>query len=368
MAQPTQYNSYDLVVGVIVDIEDMIHLLDAVDVPLLGGQGADGRSALSAGTCFETKVEWIEEEILLPKSKVVTLAASGTLTVTTGEGIRFGVGDVVAVNAERLLVTAISGDVITADRGYAGTTAASATAGTVVLIIGQALAEGSDPEAPRAKDRATYYNHTQIFGPTAVRVSGTENVVRKYGLVGSEFDKQVANRTKEAYIQQEQALLYGKRNEASEKRTMGGIDSYITTNVNTGAVALTEALLLDQIQACWDAGGSPDRITLGAKQKRDISKWNVGLQVNTMRTDDGRGSIVDYVDSDFGRVSLLLNRWCRSTDLFIYDRDQASVDTLRPMQFEMLAKTGDSIHGQIVCEKTLRFRRQRHAAKFTALT
>jgi hypothetical protein len=37
------------------------------------------------------------------------------------------------------------------------------------------------------------------------------------------------------------------------------------------------------------------------------------------------------------------------------------------VQMEMLAKTGDFIQGQVVGEKTLRFRRQSWASLFTAL-
>jgi hypothetical protein len=81
-----------------------------------------------------------------------------------------------------------------------------------------------------------------------------------------------------------------------------------------------------------------------------------------------RGQVADYYESDFGRISIVLDRWCRKADLFIFSRDQAELNTLRPLSFEMLAKTGDAINGQIVGEKTLKFRRQSWAALMTALT
>lgn len=373
------YNSYDLTVGTIVDIDPLIRMLSPSDVPLLGQNGADGSSAISQTTCFETRVDWLDEELLLPVATITTtqITASTSLVVNTGEGLRFSVGDIIATAAERQQVTAISTDTLTVTRAVGGTTAAQQAAGGKVLILGQALAEGSDPEAPRAKDRVLRSNFTQIFGPTAIRVSGTENVVKKYGTEGTtEFDKQVANRAREQLIQLEQAIMYGRQitGSTSAGRAMGGIDSFISTNVDAATTTLTEAKLLDQLQNIFDAGGRADRIVVGSKQKRVISGFasyngtGVNLTVNTDSSANTRGSTVDTYNSDFGQVSIMLDRWCRTADLFIFDRDQPELATLRPMQFEMLAKTGDSIYGQIVQERSLRFYRERHAAKFTALT
>ena len=372
---PVQFQTYDLNVGVIVQMEDMISLLDPFDAPLQGMNGADGKSVLATDTCFEKKVEWLDESLLLPKS---TLAATSTTTqatvvVATGHGTRFSTGDVLIIETEKLKVQSISSDTLTVDRGFASTTSAQHVTSAVVLILGQALSEGSNPEDPRAVDRSARYNLTQIFGPTSVRVSSTENVVRKYGLGGTnEFDKQVANRTKEQIIQVDQALLYGTRFETSDYRTMGGFTNYITTNVDSTTTSITEAKLLDQMAAVFDLGGRPDRLIVGATQKRRLSAIATAgsntLTLEAPRTDDGRGAVVNYLDSDFGRLSVVLDRWCRSTDAFAFDRDQAVVCTLRPLQFEMLAKTGDSIYGMVVQEKTLKFRRESHAFRFSALT
>jgi hypothetical protein len=122
------------------------------------------------------------------------------------------------------------------------------------------------------------------------------------------------------------------------------------------------------MQAAYEAGGLPDRLVVGPKTKRVISAWKTDLTINSARVDNGRGQVVDYFDSDFGRVSVILDRWCRTQDAFGFNRDQVELATLRPLQFEPLAKTGDSIKGQIVGEKTLKVRRQAHAFRFSALT
>ncbi len=368
--------TYDLTVGVIVDIEDMIHLISPFEVPLQGGQGADGNSALATGTCFEKRKDWLDEELLLPRSTIQTTTTTGDgwIHVAAGHQLRFQTGDVLLLQSgERVRVTGYgtTADTLLATRGFSSTTAATATAGNTVTGYGSALPEGSAAPAARALDRVNRFNITEIFGPTKVDVTGTENVVRKYGLSGTtEFDKQAGNRMKEQSIQIEQAILYGTLLEdtTNKWRTMGGLQYFISTNVDSTTTILTETALLDQIQITWDAGGEVDRAVLGAKQKRTGSAFNTNIDIQVARADNGRGQTVDYFDSDFGRVSLLLNRWCRTSDLFLFNRDQAELLTLRPMQFEMLGKTADSQQGHILAEKTFVFRRQQHAARFSALT
>jgi hypothetical protein len=360
-----------------LDMEDLINLLTPTDTPITGGIGADGRTVLPMGVATEKKVEWLHEELLTPKSlNIGALTNVATaVTVSTGQGLRFGAGDIIIIDAEYMRVTSIAADVLTVVRAYGGSTAVAHNDQAVVLNLGQALGEGSDPNPARWVDRTGQYNLTQIFGPTAIQVSGTENVVRKYGLGGTtEFQHQVANRTKEQWITLEQALLYGVRaDDTSNKwRTMGGLAYFLTTGngsvIDSATTTFAESALLAMLQACYDNGGSPDRAIMGSKNKRLASGFTSSGQIQVMRPDDVRGTVVDYFDSDFGRISLILDRWCRTADVFVFEREQTQITTLRPLVFEMLAKTGDSIKGQIVSEKTMKVRRFPHAGRFTALT
>lgn len=361
-------STYDLSVGTIVEMEDLIHQLDPYDTPML--------STISKGTCFEKKVEWLDETLLTPRS---TLAANITdvatsMTVATADANKFGVGDVILIDAEHVRVTAVSADgiTLTISRAFAGAAAAH-TAPAALVGVGLALAEGSDPEAARTVDRTARFNLTQIFGPHAVHATGTEDVVRKYGLPGGsgEFNYQAGQFAKAVAVSREQALLYGSRvdDAAAEIRTMGGINFFITTNVDAATTTLTAATLLDQLQTCFSAGGNPDTVMAGPKQKRVISSFDrTANGFQTARTDTQRGEIVSQYLSDFGLVNVVLNRWQRVADLFIFERDQAEMVTLRPFQFEMLAKTGDSKKGQMLSEDSFKLHRQSHAAKFSALT
>lgn len=372
--------TFNLTVGTMIDMEPMIALLDPFDTPLLNGAAASpsgtAESALSNESCFEVKVEWLDESSLTPRTVNGTAAATtGQLyvTVKAGEQKRFQTDDVILTpKGEYILVTGYgtTTDSLVVTRSFNSSTADTIASGDSLVGIGTATVEGADPQKARARDRTDRINYTQIFGPYAVTVSGTEMSVRKYGLTGNEFDYQMSNRTKEGAVALEQALIYGTQSITTTTgiRTMGGIAYYITTNSDTSTTTLTEAKLLDQMQACFDAGGAPDRILSGSKQKRTISAFTSAGTVQVFRTDGERGTSVDTFRSDFGLASVILDRWMRTQDLFIFNRDQAKIATLRPWNFKMLAQTGDAQKGELLCEKSLRFFAQAHAAKFTALT
>lgn len=364
--------SYDLTTGVQLEVEDLIYVISPFDVPLLGANGADGRTVLSQDTVWEKKVEWLDETLLTPRTTLSAgyVTADVFITVAVGERERFQTGDIILVRAEYMRVTGYgtTADTLTVTRAYSGTATNLGASGDQVVGVGSALPEGSDPPNARVRDRSNRFNMTEIFGPYQVQVSESENVIRKYGLPMSEFDYQIGNRTKESYVAMEQAILYGVRIEdtGNKWRSMGGMTFYITTNVDTTTTDITEVLLLNQLQNAFNAGGNPDRIAVNPTQKRKVSQFG-STNIRYVQQTNVRGQVVDYYESDFGQITLIVDRWCRASDMFVFARDQATVGTLRPLVFEMLAKTGDSIKGQVVGEKTLMFHREAWAARFSAL-
>lgn len=365
--------TYDLTTGVIVDIDPLIRLLDPTEVPLQSGSGSDGRSVLSSDNMFEKRKDWQDESILIPRSTVAATATTGggVLTVASGHQLRFSTGDGLLIGTEQVRVTAYgnTADTLLIARGHAGTSAGTIANTADIVNLGAQLAEGSDPQAARAIDWSSRYNLSQIFGPTAVTVSGTENVIRKYGLVGTQFDKQAANRMAEEAIKLEQALMYGTRYDdtSGEIRQMGGLSYYIATNVDSTTTQVSVSTTLDMLQDLYDLGGNPNRMLIGSYQKRAFSALDSD-DIRLGRKDNGRGQTVDVFESDFSDIDVVLHRRVRKTDAFVFNRDQATILTLRPWQFEMLGKTGDSRKGQIIAEKSFKFEAERHAGRFSALT
>lgn len=371
--------SYDLTVGVKVNMDEAIYVLSPLDSPMLTGTDSDGLSVIGSAPVDQTTFSWMDEQLLVPRSTLgasfVTAATSLTLA-SAADRLKFSTGDVirlvVAGGTEIVRVTAYSVTTATdvvVTRGYDGTTAVAYVTGNAVIGLGTALPEGSDPEAARSQDRVDNSNFTQIFGPTLVHMSATEQVVSKYG-VPNEWARQLYNRTRENAIAREQAFVYGRKSNSTttEIRTTGGLDYFITTNVNAASTQLTVATLQTMQQNGYNQGGIWDRLMANPKSLADLNETTDTARVRQEFTDSRRGRTpVMNVFTEFGPLMVVRNRWVHPTHAYGFSRENVIRRVLRPLTAERLAKTGDSDKLQIVCEEGLEVKGEEHMGKFTAL-
>jgi hypothetical protein len=296
------------------------------------------------------------------------------ITVATGDRIKFSTGDIIVIQktgaTERIRVSGYSSgaDVLNVSRAFDGTATNYATS-TTVLGLGQALDEGADPETARTVDRVQATNVTQIFGPTKVDMSRTEQQVRKYG-VGNEFTHQIMSRIAENAIGREQAFVYGTRvNSTSVKRrTTGGLRYYITSNVDSSATSVTVANLTTRQQNGFDAGGFADVLMGNPRVFADLNAAADTTVVRESVDDPMRGRTrVEWVDTEFGSVLIARNRWMLPQDAIGFSRSNVTRRVLQPLIFERLAKTGDSDEGQIVCEEGLEVKGEQHLFRYSTL-
>lgn len=366
--------AYDLTVGVVVNMDEAIYMLSPQDTPLLTGVGADGLTLLPMDPVDEIVFDWMHDTILTPRSLLVGAITTGdvTVNVTTGDGTKFSTGDIITIGkaaaTESLRVTGIATDALTVTRAWGGT-ATNYTSGDIVAGLGTALAEGSVPEAARTNDRSQVSNVTQIFGPTKVDMSRTEQQVRKYG-VGSEWNHQLMKRLSEHAISREQAYLYGiKVNSTSAKiRTTGGLRSFVLTNVMTSA-ALDETSLGLAEQGAYNRGGFADVVMGNPAVFTGLTNATDTNRVRQTVDDPRRGRIrVEFVDTEFGSVCLARNRWCLRNDAFGFNREQVRRRVLQPVVFERMGKIGDSDQGFIVSEEGLEVKGESHLFRFNSLT
>lgn len=370
--------SYDLTVGVIVDMDEAIYMLSPDDTPLLTGLGSDGLSVISSRPTTEVVFSWMDDSLLTPRSTVAAVTTGDTvITVASGTRTKFSTGDMLvlgktaAANGETIRVSGYgtTTDTLLVTRAYTGS-ATTYASDSIVIGVGTALAEGSDPEAARTNDRVESSNVTQIFGPTSVHLSATEQVVRKYG-VSNEMAHQLMARTKENAISREQAYLYGKKfNSTTAKiRTTGGLANFITTNVNSTATELTVANIQTFQQTQYNAGGTPDRLMANPVSLAGLNDIGNTSIVRDTIDDPRRGRVrVATVFTEFGALAIVRNRWMFSFDAFLFARENVVRRVLRPFTFERLAKTGDADKGQVVCEEGLEVKGEEQMGRFSALS
>lgn len=360
-------NAYNLTTGVMLDFSNFIHLLDPTDVAF--------SASLPSEACFEKKFSWMDDTLVAPYVVSAATATTGelVLTLATGTGVVLQTDDVLynRVSGEYIRVSAYgtTADTAVIERSWGTPAAATLGNATTLEVVANAVVEGSDPHAARSVDRAERFNYTQIW-EQKVEQSNTEIAVRKYGISGTEMTYQIAKKVKEVMVLREKSGLYGTLADdtSTYRRTSGGLVYFVTTNTNTTTTTITEATLLDQIQACYSAGGNPNTVLVGAKQKRLISAFTSAGVIQVARADGQRGVQVDAIINDFGTVMVKLGRFVNVADCFIYDTNQVVRRTLRPVQWVPLPPTGDSEKGMVVGEEGFQVERQRHAARFTALT
>lgn len=341
-------------------IADLIDMIDPREVPLLkylgiGAKGAGGSKVAKfrIKNWPATKYQWLEDS-LAPlttyfTATVDTAASTDTTAVVVGTANMLRVGDVLEAGTEIVRVSAVDSASATVSRVYGGTTNTVATADTVE-IIGRAIVEGADSVEDSTTQIDDKYNYTQIW-TAEIKVSRSQNAVESYGM-GAEYNYQVEKKFAEQLRLLEKTLYHGPRNAGSSTtaRSMGGMTTFITDNTaSLSSAPLTQKDLEDKIQACWEDGGMPDLIICNGWVKRKISSFYAG-SVRTRRDEKRGGVIITDIDTEFGSLGILMDRWCPSDELYIVQSDYLGVLPFAPFFDEPLAKDGDYEKGHIVGE------------------
>jgi hypothetical protein len=244
-----------------------------------------------------------------------------------------------------------------------------------------ALIEGDDAASASLSPTTRVGNFTQIVGKT-VQISGTLEAVDKAGRK-SEKAYQLAKaaseikRDIETIIAANQAKTNGTA--TSGARKMGSLLSYITSNVSKGSAGTNptgdgsdvrsdtttrtflESMLKDVAQQVFEDGGTPKALFVPPGLKATVSGF-AGVAQQRYVTGAEPTTIVAAAGaylSDFGLISIVPDRFMRSTDALLLDSEYAALAYLRPFQTNDLAKTGDSEKTQILAELTLEVRNEK---------
>lgn len=218
-------------------------------------------------------------------------------------------------------------------------------------------------------------NRTQISDDTYA-VTGTQEAVSKAGRK-SEIAYQDAKKMVELKRDIEFAALQNTTAIAAASGVAGqarGVLGWIATNTVKGAggvdpnplptgntaptdgtqVELTEDMLKELGQKCWEQGGNPTMLFVPAAQRAKVSAFTGGATKFDKTEDKTLNATVEVYVGDFGRYSIINSRYQRARELFLIQPDMWKLLTLRPMKGEDLAKTGDSKKRMINTEWTLR--------------
>jgi Family of unknown function (DUF5309) len=176
-------------------------------------------------------------------------------------------------------------------------------------------------------------------------------------------------------------LLSTSTGTSAAARVMRGLQSFITSNTAaaSGSAANQDGVLTvtdfnDMLNAIYVQGGNPEQVYVSPKVKRQVSAFAVPgaaagnvYAKNIAAVDKKLVGAIDFYDSDFGLIQIVLDRWVpESTNtvtgtaatatggqMFFLSRAMNRIAWLRPVHHELIGKKGDSVAGYVVGECTL---------------
>jgi len=363
-------DSYDLTVETKINIDEMIRLMNAEDLPMMGGLNSDGYPLVSKVPVDNTIFYWLEQDMPLPR----TLCPAGatnvatTIGVSTGTGVAFAIGDSIRVGPEILLITGISTDTLTVTRGAQGTTGTAIAANAEVIGLGTYLDEG-DVGDQQFRGRDKYSNYTQIW-TSKIKMTRTSQVIPKYG-VPSELGNLVRQVMLSEGVNMEQAALYGVKYQLDPRRATGGLAYFLANTIANGVSGnwLTVSEIEKRQQAAYDKGGMFSHIVSRPRNFAALNNVAGAERIQTVEvTDEYRGrQRAQVVTTEFGDVVLVRNRYVRASDAFGINPEDFIYRQMQPMIMQPLAKVDDRDGWMFVAEGGFEVKGQDHQVYWTGL-
>lgn len=260
----------------ILDIEEGIHYLNPRHngIRFVKNLLENGRASKDS-VAKSYKHEW-HETSLPPRRETVTMLIGDT-NLTVANTSVYPIGTALRVENEVITVSSrTNATVMVVARAQLGTVAAAHTA-VPALNLGYAGEEyGTGPEA-LSTNAVQLYNYVQTF-ESAVEMSDKE-IAQLSSEVGNPFSAQLERITAFFWKTFAQSVFKGVR--ASTTRSgkpvhyMGGIDSFLSTNVIDINGAMTNANIDSTILALTNAGGTPDVLVMSPARYLKLSALDV---------------------------------------------------------------------------------------------
>jgi len=342
-------------------VTDKIQIIEPLDIVAYSMLGTD-MSKFNFVNRDEKTYEWLEDTYSDRVDSVATGLASGstavTCTITTAA--LYQPGDVWLVGSEQILVTAISGSVITITRGFGGSQDATHANAAVMTRVSRARHEGDDADDSPHTEVSSNYNYTQILQRT-VNVSRTKQRLAQYG-ISDPVDRQIEKYMKELMGDLARMPYYGLRYVGTSAlgSYAGGFQTFITDNItyatSTAATAGTaQALTADHIEDTlsniWDDGGEPDLILTSSWAQKKLNKFYEGF-ITTERSNEIGGNFISVLQNPIsgGMIKVVVDRNCPSDQMWMLSTNQIAYYPFDPFFYEELGKDGDYMKGEVVGE------------------
>ncbi|EHL78973.1 DUF5309 domain-containing protein [Bacillus smithii] len=213
--------------------------------------------------------------------------------------------------------------------------------------------EGDETTVFQESARRELNNVLQIFKKGA-SISGTALAMKS-----TQFAEEVADRLLELKINMEKALINSLKNDGSTspfiRRMSGLIEFAEPSNAVSVTGAVTEDTIKQAMRKLWEqdlAEGSYYCLVNADIKEQIDSIYKDRYNYNHLTTNFGL--VVDSINTNYGTVNIALSKHVPADKAIFFNDSYLNLAYLREPVFEPLAKTGDSVKGQVVAEATLK--------------
>lgn len=296
-----------------IDLDRTIERLDVGDIPLV-----ILLDQLRRKPANDSLVQWLEDQHV-PEVTTVDGAhnnSTTTINVATDTGKYARANDLIYVTTtgEVMLVTVAAASALTvATRPWAGS-ATAITDGDEILILGTAMPEGSRAPEVRSTKSVTQTNFVQNFKWAYSLSDEWGNDVSQMAEDDKAYQREKA--LEEFFKRVELALFFGKAAQDvsdvdNPRRSMGGMNEYITTNVldvSTSGGLLTEPDLIKNFIEPIMKKGSLEKWLFAAPRIHTVISGFAAGKLETRHTDTTFGIKIETYKTSHGVLNLINHR------------------------------------------------------------
>ena len=296
------------------------------------------------------KMGWLDMRVDATSSPTTAAALAAATTIAVADGSKFRSGMLVSAagSDEVILVESVSGNDLTVQRGFGGTTAADIADTDVLTIDSVAREENSTAETDGIYQPEKVENFFQTMD-TAVEFSRRALATLQFGNT-NELAFQVQERIRQLVIQMDRALVRGRKATAvlagKEHTYTGGIRYFLdqagAVNVDNSAAALTLDAINSLNAEIVTRGGMANTIAVGIPLARKLNAL-VGANYSSQRLSDWSNDegAVNRLPTDLpliGSVNqIVIDTNLNDDELIIFDAGMISV---KPMAQNNAGETG----------------------------
>ena len=366
---------------------------DLIDAGVLApGTAPTILSTFLGGDVKNAKYEWIDDQLKATQTDITGFVTDGDGTqfdVTSSDGFQVGMlsrieSSVGASKSEIIKVTAIDSPTrITIERDYAGTTGVTLVIGDFFKVTSQPKEENSLPGSGKTHEGIIKFNFTEIFDEVA-EVSRTAQQTWNYAQ-DTRIERQMAVALTKLARKLSGAIYHGIRFQDAgdnDKRTMGGLLSFINGNIESSGGAISQTMLDNVFEDIAADGGMSDNYLIVGHptQTRKISALNTGgTNPVVFKQDEVGQRLGNFVSNYVSDLPLLdgamragiLSDWDMVKDeVLVLDLDKIRMKTMKGIGLMNAAQNGqDGFKERVLTETTLEIKNAGEAhGKITGLS